>query len=176
MLSLMVLFPVASSLIPSGSRAINFLVPIAMVGIIIRIFADTRTACLILCGTSLLAALSMADPFEFILVYITSGLAAIYSLHDLQQRSQLLRTAFFATLVSVITAFAFDMMYGTDIRDIDITLYFYLLICGVFLLFAYPLLFVLEKTFGFISSVTLIEMSNTNSPLLRRMSKEASGT
>ena len=176
MLSLMVLFPVASSLIPSGSRAINFLVPIAMVGIFIRIFADTRTACLTLCGTTLLAALSMADPFEFILVNITSGLAAIYSLHDLQQRSQLLRTAFIATLVSVITAFAFDMMYGTDIRDIDITLYFYLLICGVFLLFAYPLLFVLEKTFGFISSVTLIEMSNTNSPLLRRMSKEASGT
>ena len=57
MLSLMVLFPVASSLIPSGSRAINFLVPIAMVGIFIRIFADTRTACLTLCGTTLLAAL-----------------------------------------------------------------------------------------------------------------------
>lgn len=176
MLSLMVLFPVASSLIPSGSRAINFLVPIAMVGIFIRIFADTRTACLTLCGTTLLASLSMADPYEFILVNITSGLAAIYSLHDLQQRSQLLRTAFIATVVSVITAFAFDMMYGTDIRDIDITLYFYLLICGVFLLFAYPLLFVLEKTFGFISSVTLIELSNTNSPLLRRMSKEAAGT
>lgn len=176
MLSLMVLFPVAASLLPAGSRTINFLVPLAMVGIFIRIFADTRTSCITLATTVCLASLTLADPYEFILVNFTSGLAAIYSLHDLQQRSQLLRTAFIATLVSVVTAFAFDMMSGTDIQNIDITLYANLIVCGIFLLFAYPLLFVLEKTFGFISSVTLIELSNTNNPLLRRMSKEAAGT
>lgn len=176
MLSLMVLFPVAASLIPAGGRALNFLVPLAMVGIFIRIFADTRTSCLALITTVCLASLTLADPYEFILVNFTSGLSAIYSLHDLQQRSQLLRTAFIATLVSVVTAFAFDMMNGTDIQSIDFTLYAYLIVCGIFLLFAYPLLFVLEKAFGFISSVTLIELSNTNNPLLRRMSKEAAGT
>lgn len=176
MLSLMVLFPVVVSLLPHGSRTISFLVPMAMVGIFIRIFADTRTSCMALIITVCLASLTLSDPFEFIIVNLTSGLAAIYSLHDLQQRSQLLRTAVIATAVSVVTAFAFDMINGTVSKSIDITLYAYLLTCGIFLLFAYPLLFVLEKTFGFVSSVTLIELTNTNHPLLQRMSKEAAGT
>lgn len=175
MLSLMVLFPVASSLIPGGSKTINFLVPVAMVGIFVRIFADTRTACIALFFTILLSSLSLDEAYEYILVSFASGLAAIYSLHDLQQRSQLLRTALIATAVSVATALAFDMMCGTNIPD-NKELYSHLLIGGVLLLFAYPLLLVLEKTFGFISSVTLIELSNTNHPLLRRMSKEAAGT
>ena len=176
MLSLLALFPIAVSLLPTTSRALAFLVPFAMAGIFMRIFTDTNTAFLTLGSTIFVSSLALADPFEFIIVNFSSGVAAIYALHDLQQRSQLFQTAVIATVVSALTAMAFDFAQGTDIRSFDNMLYVYLFINGIFLLFSYPLLYLVEKLFGFVSSVTLIELSNINNPLLRRLSKEAAGT
>ena len=176
MLSLMTLFPIAVSLLPTSSRALAFLVPFAMVGIFMRIFTDTNTAFLIMGSTIFISSLALVDPFEFIIVNFSSGVAAIYALHDLQQRSQLFQTAVIATAVSVLTAMAFDFAQGMEIKSLDNMLYVYLFINGIFLLFSYPLLYLVEKLFGFVSSVTLIELSNINNPLLRRLSKEAAGT
>lgn len=176
MLSLMTLFPIAVSLLPTSSRALAFLVPFAMVGIFMRIFTDTNTAFLTMGSTILISSLALVDPFEFIIVNFSSGVAAIYALHDLQQRSQLFQTAVIATAVSVLTAMAFDFAQGMEIKSLDNMLYVYLFINGIFLLFSYPLLYLVEKLFGFVSSVTLIELSNINNPLLRRLSKEAAGT
>ena len=176
MLSLLALFPIVVSLLPTTSRALAFIVPFAMAGIFMRIFTDTNTAFLTLGSTIFVSSLALADPFEFIIVNFSSGVAAIYALHDLQQRSQLFQTAVIATVVSALTAMAFDFAQGMDIRSFDNMLYVYLFISGIFLLFSYPLLYVVEKLFGFVSSVTLIELSNINNPLLRRLSKEAAGT
>ena len=176
MLSLMTLFPIAVSLLPTSSRALAFLVPFAMVGIFMRIFTDTNTSFLIMGSTIFISSLALVDPFEFIIVNFSSGVAAIYALHDLQQRSQLFQTAVIATAVSVLTAMAFDFAQGMEIKSLDNMLYVYLFINGIFLLFSYPLLYLVEKLFGFVSSVTLIELSNINNPLLRRLSKEAAGT
>lgn len=176
MLSLLTIFPIAVTLLPTSSHAIAFLVPFAMVGIFMRIFTDTNTAFLSLGTIIFISALVLVDPFEFIIVNFASGVAAVYALHDLQQRSQLFQTAVIATLVSIVTAAAFDFAQGMEIKGLDNVLYVYLVVNGVFLLFSYPLLYVVEKVFGFVSSVTLIELSNINNPLLRRMSKEAAGT
>ena len=176
MLSLMTLFPIAVSLLPTSSRALAFLVPFAMVGIFMRIFTDTNTSFLIMGSTIFISSLALVDPFEFIIVNFSSGVAAIYALHDLQQRSQLFQTAVIATAVSILTAMAFDFAQGMEIKSLDNMLYVYLFINGIFLLFSYPLLYLVEKLFGFVSSVTLIELSNINNPLLRRLSKEAAGT
>jgi cyclic-di-AMP phosphodiesterase PgpH len=176
MLTMLTLFPVVVALLPSTSRAIAFLVPFAMVGIFMCIFTDTHTSFLAIGTTVLTSSLALVDPFEFILVNFASGVAAIYALHDLQQRSQLFQTAVVATLLSLVTAAAFDLSQGMELKGFDNTLYIYLVINGVFLLFSYPMLYVVEKLFGFVSSVTLIELSNINNPLLRRLSKEAAGT
>lgn len=176
MLAMLTLFPVATTLMPAASRSLVFLVPFAMVAIFTGIFTDTNTAFLTLGTTVVLSSLALADPFEFILVNLASGLAAIFALHDLQQRSQLFQTAVIATLVAILTSTAFDFSQGVDIKSLYNIKYVYIAVSGILLLFSYPLLYVLEKVFGFVSSVTLIELSNINNPLLKRLSKEASGT
>ena len=123
MLSLMTLFPIAVSLLPTSSRALAFLVPFAMVGIFMRIFTDTNTSFLIMGSTIFISSLALVDPFEFIIVNFSSGVAAIYALHDLQQRSQLFQTAVIATAVSVLTAMAFDFAQGMEIKSLDNMLY-----------------------------------------------------
>jgi putative nucleotidyltransferase with HDIG domain len=71
---------------------------------------------------------------------------------------------------------SFDWMRTDSLSQIDYSTYNYLIVNGIALLFAYPLLYLIEKTFGFTSDITLIELSNTNNPLLRQMSEIAPGT
>ena len=110
------------------------------------------------------------------MVELVAGLVAITSLRELSKRSQLFRTALIITLACVIVNLAFDWTKATALSQIDYSIYNYLIFNGIALLFAYPLLYLIEKTFGFTSDITLIELSNTNSPLLRRMSEIAPGT
>lgn len=176
MLTLIVLFPVVTALLTPGRSMVQYMIPFAMVGIFVRIFMDTRTAFMCLLVTILLTAIVAPDPFEFVMVQLAAGMVAIYSLRELTQRSQLIRSALEATLAAGCMALAFDLMHGQGLRGIDTDLYFHVLFNGILLLFAYPLLFVVEKTFGFTSDVTLIELTNINNPLLREMSKVAQGT
>lgn len=174
--SMMVFFPVVTSLIVQRDSTAIFLIPFAIVPIFVRIFTDTRTAFTTYIFTLLLASIPIQTPYEFILIQFIAGVAAIYSLKELTQRSQLFRTAVVVTAVSLLLAFAYNLIQGVDPLTMDLTLYIHIVINGVLLLFAYPLMLLVEKTFGFTSSVTLIELSNINTPLLRRLSKVAQGT
>jgi hypothetical protein len=123
-----------------------------------------------------ICALMLQHPFQFVVVQTVAGLVAINSLRELAQRSQLFRSAVIITLAAMAVNLAFDWTRTTELTMIDYSTYNYLLVNGVALLFAYPLLYLIEKVFGFTSDITLIELSNTNSPLLRRMSEVAPGT
>ena len=170
------IFPIATSLLPATPRALIFVLPFSMTGIFMRIFTDTSTAFVAIGSSVLLGSLAIADPQQFLLVNFAASTAAIFTLHDLQQRSQLFPTALIATLTALFTAMAYDLAQGMTLTDLNPQLYIYITISGVLLLFSYPLLYIVEKAFGFVSSVTLIELSNINTPLLRRMSREAAGT
>ena len=110
------------------------------------------------------------------MVESAAGLAAIYSLRELQYRSQLFKTALVVTLVSLLMYFANELMQTTELTAIVWNNYHYLIINGILLLFAYPLLYLIEKAFGFVTDITLIELSNSNNPLLQQMSEVAPGT
>ena len=176
MSSLMVVFPVVTSLMVGHNAFSVYMVPYAIVPIFVRIFMDTRTAFFAHLVTILLSSLTLHSPYEFILVQCAAGLAVVYSLKELTLRSQLLRTAVIVTLVSMFVGLSFDLMQGTDFASIDHRWYGYVVVNGILLLFAYPLMYLVEKAFGFTSSVTLVELSNINNDLLRQMSKEAQGT
>ena len=153
-----------------------FILPYAMVPIFIRVFMDSRTAFMTHLVMVLICAIMLQHPFEFVVVQTVAGLVAINSLRELSQRSQLFRSAIIITLAAMAVNLAFDWSHATELAMIDYSTYNYLIACGIALLFAYPLLYLIEKAFGFISDITLIELSNTNSPLLRRMSEVAPGT
>lgn len=174
--SLIVFFVLLTGLMERNTIAHVYILPYAMVAIFTRVFMDSRTAIVTHLTMILICSIMLQHPLEFIVVEVVAGMAAVYSLRDLQYRSQLFKTAIIVTLVGMTMNFAFDLISMTEFSEFDMSYYNYLIINGVLLLFAYPLLYLLEKTFGFISDITLIELSNTNNPLLRRMSEVAPGT
>ena len=115
-------------------------------------------------------------PLEFVAVELVAGLVAIFSLRELSSRSQLFWTAVSVTLAAILTNLALDWIRINDLAKISYSEYNYLVINGVLLFCSYPLLYVIEKAFGFTSNITLIELSDMNKELLRKMSEVAPGT
>ena len=175
--SLLILFVILTSILVSHSMLHVFIIPFAMVPIFIRVFMDSRTAFMAHTTMVLICACILQEPMEFIAVEMLAGLAAIFTLRELSSRSQLLWTATFVTLVAVAASFATDMIKANSLTTlIDFAPYNYLLLSGLMLFCSYPLLYIIEKTFGFTSNITLIELSDMNKDLLRLMSEVAPGT
>ena len=174
--ALIVIFALLTALFMRNTFIHVYILPYAMVPIFIRVFMDSRTAFMTHVTMVLCCAVMLQHPFEFIVIETIAGLVAITSLRELSQRSQLFKTAIFVTLAAMGVNLAFDWMRADTFTQIDYSTYNYLVANGIMLLFAYPLLYLIEKAFGFTSDITLIELSNTNSPLLRRMSEVAPGT
>ena len=174
--ALVVFFPVILSIMVTQSMGNVYVVPFAMIPIIVGIFLDSRTAFVAHAIIVLLCSITLRYPYEFIVLQMGAGMAAIYSLRELSQRSQLFRTAVIVFVCYALLYFAFALIQDDDLTKLNTRMYIYFGINGILLLFAYPLLFILEKTFGFTSNVTLVELSNINNSLLREMSEIAPGT
>ena len=174
--ALIVFFPVILSIMVEQNLSNVYVVPLAMIPIIIGIFLDSRTAFMAHVTIILICSIFLRYPHQFIILQIAAGMTAIYSLRELSQRSQLLRTALIVVITYAILYFAFELIQEDDLTKLNTRMYIYFAINGILLLFVYPLLFILEKTFGFTSNVTLVELSNINTKLLREMSEIVPGT
>lgn len=174
--AMITVFPILVSLMIEHNVFSVYILPFAMAPIFIRVFMDSRTAFLTHIVMVMLCAAAVKYQYEFIIVQLVAGLVAIYSLRELSQRGQLFKTALFVTLASCTIYFALQLMTDNTFTTVDNSMYKYFVINGIMLLFVYPLMLIIEKTFGFISNVTLIELSNTSKDLLRRLSEVAPGT
>lgn len=174
--SLIAIFPLITYAMVDQKFLNVYMVPYAMVPIFVRIFMDSRTAFMTMVCSVILSSLALHSNYEFVIVQFMSGMTAIYALRDLTERSQLLRVALAVFVTSSAIMLGYDLSQGIEFSHLDRTMYVYNAVNGVLLLFAYPLLYMIEKLFGFTSSVTLVELSNTNNSVLRRMSKVAQGT
>ena len=176
--ALITIFPIFVSLMMQHSY-FNFSVyvlPFAFTPIFVRVFQDSRTAFITHLVMVLVSAAALRYQFDFIIIQVVAGLVAIYSLREMSSRAQVFKTALLVFLATCVTHFTLRLMQSGTTFDLDASLYTHFMINGVLLLLAYPLMYVVEKAFGFTSNITLIELSNTNGPLLRRLSEEAPGT
>lgn len=174
--AMIVIFPVLVSLMMQFNKFSVYLIPFAMAPIFIRVFTDSRTAFNAHVTMILICAVAVKYQYEFIIVQMVAGLISIYSLRSLERRSQIFLSALLVTLGSAAVYFALQLIQSDDVSKLDQTIYWHFAANGFLLLFAYPLMLIIEKTFGFISTVTLFELSNTNNELLRRLSEVAPGT
>ena len=174
--ALIILFALLTAVFMRNTFIHVYILPYAMVPIFTRVFMDSRTAFMTHITMVLVCAMMLQHPFEFTVVETVAGLVAINSLRELSQRSQLFKTAFIITIACLAVNMAFDWTRSETLAELDYSTYNYLIANGIMLLFAYPLLYLIEKAFGFTSDITLIELSNTNNELLRRMSEVAPGT
>ena len=153
-----------------------FVVPFAAVPVIVLVFFDSRTAIFSLITTVFLAALVSTYPLQFLFMELVVGLVATFSIWQLDRRSQLLRTALLSLVTYAFTYFTMCLIMEGNLSQFSWRLLIMFVINSVILSFAYVLILVIEKLFGFTSAVTLVELSDINSPLLRRLAEEAPGT
>jgi len=153
-----------------------YIIPIIIIPIIINSFTDSKTALATLIASSLIIGYIVPNSYEFVFMHISAGCIAVYSLNKLHRRGQLILTVFFAFLTYSIIYCAFSFTQETDYTNIN--WYKLAWIAGnCFLLtLSYPLIYMFEKMFGFISDTTLIELSNPNHPVLRELTQKAPGT
>lgn len=153
-----------------------YFVPFASVPVIILVFFDSRTAIFSLLVTVLISALVAVFPYQFIFMQLVAGLVSAFSIRRLSRRSQLLRTAAFSFIAYCVTYFVTTLITDGNLDNFAWRLIGIFAINAVILSFAYILILIVEKIFGFTSTVTLVELSDINSPLLRRLAEEAPGT
>ncbi len=174
--AMVMLFPILVSLMVKHNFFSVYIIPFAMAPIFVRVFLDSRTAFITHVTLILICAAAVKYQYEFIIVQLASGLVAIYSLRELSKRSQIFFTALLVAVASGVVYLALQLMQYNQVFNIDPSMYTYFTLNGIFLLLSYPLMYIIEKMFGFTSNVTLFELSNTNKGLLRNMSEIAPGT
>ncbi|MBR2638085.1 MAG: HDIG domain-containing protein [Bacteroidaceae bacterium] len=169
-------FPIIVGLMMQMRMGNVAMIPFAITPMLLSLFTSSRTAfvahtiCIITCS------IMLNSPYEFVLMQIPAGFVAMLSLRELSSRSQMFRCVLFVFLTYALSYLCYEVIVENDIKKINFVMYIYFTINAILLLFAYPLMFIVEKLFGFVSNVTLIEISNINSELLRKLSQDAPGT
>ena len=174
--TLITLFPVVVSLMMHHNFLSVYMLPFAMVPIFVRVFMDSRTAFVCHVTMILICTTAVRYQYEFIIIQLVAGLIAIYSLRELTRRAQVFKTAILVGIGSTLVYLALQLMQDNDFSSMDHDMYYHFVVNAVLLLIAYPMMYIIEKMFGFVSSVTLFELSNTNRGLLRDLSEIAPGT
>lgn len=175
---LIVVLTVCMSYIPASIENISLLaLPFCILPVIIRAFFDTRLALFTHLLVIIMISINMpGDRFAFLVIQVLTGITTIFSIANLRNRSQLFVSviailfAYFLlhVLLILITSGDFISIRGTD--------FVYYAISALLVLLAFPLIFLFEKIFGFVSDVTLMELADTNNPLLRELAEKAPGT
>lgn len=153
-----------------------YIIPYAIVPIVVRTFFDSRTALFIHLIIVLICSLMVPFPHEFLLLQIVAGMVVTFSLKELSERSQLIRSSFFIFMAYVIGYLSLTLFQEASWQKINWLMMLYFGINFILLMFAYVLVYMLEKTFGYVSSITLVELSNINRPLLKKLSETCPGT
>ena len=153
-----------------------YIIPYAIIPIIVRTFFDSRTAQATHLATILICSLLVPLSFEFILMQLIVCWVALYALKDLSQRSELMKCALLIFAAYLLVYFGLMLFQEGNFSKIDERMILYFGINFLFVLFTYPFIYILEKVFGYISNITLVELSDINSDLLRQLSESCPGT
>lgn len=153
-----------------------YYIPYCIVPIIIRILFDTRLALNLHLLMILLAAFFVPNSFEFVFLQLSAGIVAIYSIKTLIKREQFLISAAIILVTYLVAYLALILMREGQFSSFNWTNVSPFIFSVLVTLLAYPLIYAFERVFGIVSDVTLMELSNTNSKLLRELSFKAPGT
>ena len=150
--------------------------PFTLVPILVRVFFDGRTALFTHLMVVLHCSLFMADKLEFILLQLIPGIGTLFAVAEMRKRQQILNAAALVFVFYVCIFVSYELSFGAEQTVKKLSSYFPFVISSIMVLLAYPLIYLTEKFFGFISDFKLLELCDLNQPLLRKLSKEVPGT
>jgi len=153
-----------------------YLIPFCILPIVLKAFFDTRLALFTHLITILIIGFIVPNGFEFVYLQLIAGIVSILTVLQMYKRAHLFVSAIKIVGIYWLTYFALDITHEGNILDINLAKFLYFAGSGILTLFAYPLIFTFEKVFSLVSDVSLLELSDTNSPLLRKLATEAPGT
>lgn len=154
----------------------SYVLPLAMLPLILRTFYDNHLALFANMVTIIICGLLTPSSYEFIMLQSIAGVVAIFCLSKIAKRRQLFLAVLMVTLSYIVTYTAMSLLQEGKFSSIGLQPYMWFIINGLFLFVSYPLIFLFEKIFGLVSDVTLLELSDTNHPLLRELAEKAPGT
>lgn len=170
------LFAILTYLIVPIEPSTIYMIPYCMVPILVRIFLDSRTAGITHMVVILLAALAIPSQMEFLILQFIAARVVITTLQKLSQRSDLIRTSFAVFFSMILVYVAYMLANEGEAFRMDWSILFYFAINFIFLMFTYVLVYVIERAFGFVSNISLVELADINKPLLQQLSEVAPGT
>ncbi len=153
-----------------------YMIPFVWGPIIARVFYDSRTAIFLHMITVCIVSIALPAPYVFLLTQIVVGIVAVVSLRDMTQRAQLAQTAAYVFVVYCLMFTALHMLHTSDVTEIQWKYYIFFLVNAILVICAYGLIFLFERTFGLVSSITLVELNNVNSNLMLEFAEKAPGT
>ena len=176
LLSLIVGFTLLTELCVKFGLFNVYVIPFAIIPLTIRTFFDSRTAQMAHNITVLMCSLMVPFPFEFIILQFMTCMVVVFILKDLTKRSQLIQCSIYVLLTYAVVYTGLVMVQEGDWSKINWKMFTYFGINFVFVMFTYAFIYIVEKLFGYISNVTLVELSDINSPILKELSEKCPGT
>ena len=156
--------------------AFVYVVPLCILPLIIKAFFDPRLGLFVHVLTLLLLGFIVPNSYEYLFLQIIAGIVTILTVSELYKRANLFISVSQITLVYIVGYFAFFIIQEGNIELLEWRTFGYFILCGLATLFAHPLIYFYEKLFGLVSDVSLLELSDTNSKLLKELSNKAPGT
>ncbi|MBR1774099.1 MAG: HDIG domain-containing protein [Bacteroidales bacterium] len=153
-----------------------YVVPLCLTPILVRTFFDTKVSLYVFLVTIIIIGFSVPNSFEFVFYQLIAGMMAILSVEHLEKRVEFFKTAVIVFATYSIIYLAMTLIQDNNLKQLDIYRFIYFAANGIMLLFAFPIVFVLEKIFSLVSEMSLMEYSNTDSKILRELSVKAPGT
>ncbi len=165
-----------TTLVVKYNEAYVFVVPLCIMPLILKTFFDARLGLFVHVLTVLILGFVVPNSFEYIFLQIIAGIVTILTVSELYKRANLFISVGQITLIYIIGYFAFHIIHEGNLDNVNWYTFGFFVLNGMLTLFAQPLIYIYEKMFGMVSDVSLLELSDTNSKLLKELSNKAPGT
>lgn len=165
-----------TTLVVNYNSEFLYVVPICVLPLVLKAFFDARLGMFAHVITVLLLGSIVPNSYEYMFLQILAGIVTILTVSELYKRANLFISVGQITLIYIIAYFAFFVIHEGSIETIDLTNFLLFFLCGLATLFVQPLIYAFEKLFGLVSDVSLLELSDTNTKLLKELSNIAPGT
>jgi len=175
-LSVIILMVGITAIIINVNSQYIYIAPLCLTPILIRTFFDSRAALYVFLVNIIIIGFSVPNSFEFVFYQLIVGMMAIISMEHLGKRSDFFTTSIFVFVTYSVIYVAITLIQDADISKINMYRFGYFAINAAMTLFAFPLIYLFEKIFGYVSEISLLEYSDTNSKVLRDLSVKAPGT
>lgn len=153
-----------------------YIVPLCILPLVLKAFFDARLGLFTHVLTVLLLGLIVPNSYEYMFLQILAGIITILTVSELYKRANLFISVGQITLIYFVSYFAFYVIHEGTVSTLDLTTFGLFILSGLATLFVLPLIYIYEKLFGLVSDVSLLELSDTNSKLLKELSNKAPGT